>query len=135
MQVKLTKKNLILLEFIKIGYTNTEISKTLGITRKTVENLVRSLIKRFGVKNRCEMIYRALQQERINLVDPDLHVLKENYKAGVLGYTQYLDRLPGEKIYVNGSQIDVQGLDWFKNGVEFINNEVSKNDVIGDEEG
>jgi DNA-binding CsgD family transcriptional regulator len=99
----ITKKNIVILELIKIGLGNIEIAKLLGRSTKTIENLIRDILRKFNVNNRTELIYRALQEGYIGLKDP----------------------VPIEAL---AAQYQEKG----KNSKDYINNEISKFDNINE---
>lgn len=77
----ITKRNAVILNLIKQGYSNPEIAEILDISKKTVENLIQVMLTKFKVKNRTELIYRALQEGILDLEDPDISTLRFEYKS------------------------------------------------------
>jgi len=63
----LTKKEQEVLKQILVGRSNTEISSDLSRSTRTIENHVSSILKKFSVKNRLEVILRAQNEPWLNL--------------------------------------------------------------------
>lgn len=62
---KLSKREMEVLILIKDGQRNPEIASTLGLSTKTIENHVRSILQKLGAKNRTEAVVTALKQSII----------------------------------------------------------------------
>ena len=62
---KLSKREMEVLILIKDGQRNPEIAETLGLSTKTIENHVRSILQKLGAKNRTEAVVTALKQSLI----------------------------------------------------------------------
>lgn len=64
---KLSRREMEVLLLIKEGLRNPEIAEKLGLSTKTVENHVRSILQKLGVKNRTEAVVFALKASMINI--------------------------------------------------------------------
>ena len=64
---KLSKREMEVLILIKDGQRNPEIADTLGLSTKTIENHVRSILQKLGAKNRTEAVVIALKQSIIEI--------------------------------------------------------------------
>lgn len=64
---KLSKREMDVLILIKEGLKNPEIAKQLGLSTKTVENHVRSILQKLGAKNRTEAVVIAVKNSLINI--------------------------------------------------------------------
>lgn len=62
---KLSKREMEVLILIKDGQRNPEVAATLGLSTKTIENHVRSILQKLGAKNRTEAVVTALKQSII----------------------------------------------------------------------
>jgi len=62
---KLSKREMEVLILIKDGQRNPEIAASLGLSTKTIENHVRSILQKLGAKNRTEAVVTALKQSII----------------------------------------------------------------------
>lgn len=58
-----TPRQLATLEFVKQGYTNSQIAKKLKIKLETVKAHVAALFRIYGVSNRVQLVLMARQQE------------------------------------------------------------------------
>jgi len=56
--LQLTKKKHRILELVAVGYDNTEIAKTVGLSYRTVEGHRDWIIKASGCNNMTELLYR-----------------------------------------------------------------------------
>ena len=63
----LTKKEQEILKQILIGRSNSEISNELSRSTRTIENHVSSILRKFNVKNRLEVILRTQNEPWLNL--------------------------------------------------------------------
>ncbi|MEK7281945.1 MAG: response regulator transcription factor [Chloroflexota bacterium] len=57
----LSVRELEVLEFLYQGLKNTEIAERLGISTRTIENHVGSIMSKFGVQTRAQAVYYALE--------------------------------------------------------------------------
>jgi two-component system response regulator DegU len=57
----LSKRELGVLIHIKDGLKNPEIANLLGLSTKTIENHVRNILLKLGVKNRTQAVVEALK--------------------------------------------------------------------------
>ena len=64
---KLSKREMDVQILIKDGQRNPEIASTLGLSTKTIENHVRSILQKLGAKNRTEAVVTALKQSIIQI--------------------------------------------------------------------
>ncbi|MCE2928659.1 MAG: response regulator transcription factor [Candidatus Caenarcaniphilales bacterium] len=64
---RLSKREMDVLIMIKDGMRNPEIAEKLGLSTKTVENHVRSILQKLGAKNRTEAVVIALKNSMINI--------------------------------------------------------------------
>lgn len=64
---KLSKREMDVLLLIKDGLRNPEIAENLGLSTKTIENHVRSILQKLGAKNRTEAVVIALKQSMIDI--------------------------------------------------------------------
>ncbi len=63
----LSKREMEVLLQIKEGLRNPEIAAGLGLSTKTVENHVRSILQKLGAKNRTEAVVVALKSSLIDI--------------------------------------------------------------------
>ena len=63
----LSKREMEVLLQIKEGLRNPEIAALLGLSTKTVENHVRSILQKLGAKNRTEAVVVALRSSLIDI--------------------------------------------------------------------
>jgi DNA-binding NarL/FixJ family response regulator len=63
----LSKREMEVLMQIKEGLRNPEIAAGLGLSTKTVENHVRSILQKLGAKNRTEAVVVALRSSLIDI--------------------------------------------------------------------
>ncbi len=63
----LSKREMDVLLQIKEGLRNPEIAANLGLSTKTVENHVRSILQKLGAKNRTEAVVVALKSSLIDI--------------------------------------------------------------------
>lgn len=64
--VKLTRRELEILQSIARGYSNGEIAEALSISINTVRSHVKSILSKFGVSNRVEAVLKA---RKLHLLD------------------------------------------------------------------
>lgn len=64
---KLTKREIDILWGIAKGFTYNDIADSLGISRKTVPNYIKSIYRKLEVTNRGEAVFEAVQQKLIEL--------------------------------------------------------------------
>lgn len=64
---QLTKRELEVLVLTKDGLKNSEIGQQLGISNKTVENIIRSILQKLSAKNRTEAVVIALKNSLIEI--------------------------------------------------------------------
>lgn len=64
---KLTKREIDILWGIAKGFTYNDIADSLGISRKTVPNYIKSIYRKLEVTNRGEAVFEAVQQRLIEL--------------------------------------------------------------------
>ncbi len=64
---KLSRREMEVLLLIKEGLRNPEIAERLGLSTKTIENHVRSILQKLGAKNRTEAVVLALKASMINI--------------------------------------------------------------------
>lgn len=64
---QLTKRELEVLILTKDGFKNSEIGQKLGISNKTVENIIRSILQKLSAKNRTEAVVIALKNSLIEI--------------------------------------------------------------------
>ena len=64
---KLTKREIDILWGIAKGFTYNDIADSLGISRKTVPNYIKSIYRKLEVTNRSEAVFEALQRKLIQL--------------------------------------------------------------------
>ncbi|MDD9898394.1 MAG: response regulator transcription factor [Candidatus Melainabacteria bacterium] len=64
---RLSKREMQVLIQIKEGLRNPEIAADLGLSTKTVENHVRSILQKLGAKNRTEAVVIALKNSLIEI--------------------------------------------------------------------
>lgn len=64
---RLSKREMQVLGQIKEGLRNPEIASDLGLSTKTVENHVRSILQKLGAKNRTEAVVIALKNSLIEI--------------------------------------------------------------------
>jgi DNA-binding NarL/FixJ family response regulator len=62
---KLSRREMEVLVLIKDGQRNPEIADVLGLSTKTIENHVRSILQKLGAKNRTEAVVIALKKSLI----------------------------------------------------------------------
>lgn len=63
----LSKREMDVLLQIKDGLSNPEIANSLGLSTKTVENHVRSILQKLGAKNRTKAVVIALKNSIIEI--------------------------------------------------------------------
>ncbi len=63
----LSRREMDVLLQIKDGLRNPEIAGNLGLSTKTVENHVRSILQKLGAKNRTEAVVIALKNSMIDI--------------------------------------------------------------------
>jgi DNA-binding NarL/FixJ family response regulator len=61
----LSRREMEVLILIKDGQRNPEIAEVLGLSPKTIENHVRSILQKLGAKNRTEAVVIALKKSLI----------------------------------------------------------------------
>lgn len=66
-RAKLSKREMDVLLFVKDGLRNPEIAQNLGLSTKTIENHVRSILQKLGAKNRTEAVVIALKNSLISI--------------------------------------------------------------------
>lgn len=66
-KTNLSKREMDVLLQIKEGLRNPEIAANLGLSTKTVENHVRSILQKLGAKNRTEAVVIALKNSLIDI--------------------------------------------------------------------
>lgn len=64
---KVSKREMDVLLLVKDGLRNPEIAAQLGLSTKTVENHVRSILQKLGAKNRTEAVVIALKNSIIEI--------------------------------------------------------------------
>lgn len=64
---KVSKREMDVLLLVKDGLRNPEIADQLGLSTKTVENHVRSILQKLGAKNRTEAVVIALRNSIIEI--------------------------------------------------------------------
>lgn len=64
---KLSKRETEVLLLIKEGYRNPEIAEKFGLSIKTVENHVRSILQKLGAKNRTDAVVIAVRNTIIDI--------------------------------------------------------------------
>tara|TARA_B100001989_G_C24291611_1_gene341289 strand:+ start:169 stop:423 length:255 start_codon:yes stop_codon:yes gene_type:complete len=64
---KVSKREMDVLLLVKDGLRNPEIASQLGLSTKTVENHVRSILQKLGAKNRTEAVVIALKNAIIEI--------------------------------------------------------------------
>ena len=64
---KVSKREMDVLLLVKDGLRNPEIANQLGLSTKTVENHVISILKKLGAKNRTEAVVIALRNSIIEI--------------------------------------------------------------------
>jgi DNA-binding NarL/FixJ family response regulator len=64
---KVSKREMDVLLHVKDGLRNPEIAERLGLSTKTVENHVRSILQKLGAKNRTEAVVIALKNSIIEI--------------------------------------------------------------------
>lgn len=64
---KVSKREMDVLLLVKDGLRNPEIAEQLGLSTKTVENHVRSILQKLGAKNRTEAVVIALKNSIIEI--------------------------------------------------------------------
>jgi DNA-binding NarL/FixJ family response regulator len=64
---KVSKREMDVLLLVKDGLRNPEIADQLGLSTKTVENHVRSILQKLGAKNRTEAVVIALKNSIIEI--------------------------------------------------------------------
>ena len=64
---KVSKREMDVLLLVKDGLRNPEIADRLGLSTKTVENHVRSILQKLGAKNRTEAVVIALKNAIIEI--------------------------------------------------------------------
>ena len=64
---KVSKREMDVLLLVKDGLRNREIAEQLGLSTKTVENHVRSILQKLGAKNRTEAVVIALKNAIIEI--------------------------------------------------------------------
>ncbi len=66
-RAKVSKREMDVLLLVKDGLRNPEIAAQLGLSTKTVENHVRSILQKLGAKNRTEAVVIALKNAIIEI--------------------------------------------------------------------
>lgn len=66
-RVKLSRREMDVLRYIKDGLRNPEVAGQLGLSTKTIENHVRSILQKLGAKNRTEAVVIALKNSLIEI--------------------------------------------------------------------
>lgn len=61
----LSRREVDVITHIKDGLKNPEIANLLGLSTKTVENHVRNILLKLGVKNRTQAVVHALKTQII----------------------------------------------------------------------
>lgn len=61
----LSKREIDVLSNIKDGMKNPEIAEKFGLSTKTIENHVRNILLKLGVKNRTQAVVQALRSSLI----------------------------------------------------------------------
>lgn len=64
---KVSKREMDVLLHVKDGLRNPEIAERLGLSTKTIENHVRSILQKLGAKNRTEAVVIALKNSIIEI--------------------------------------------------------------------
>ncbi len=64
---KISKREMDVLLLVKDGLRNPEIAERLGLSTKTVENHVRSILQKLAAKNRTEAVVIALKNSIIEI--------------------------------------------------------------------
>ena len=64
---KISRREMDVLLQVKDGLRNPEIAANLGLSTKTVENHVRSILQKLGAKNRTEAVVIALKNSIIEI--------------------------------------------------------------------
>lgn len=64
---KISKREMDVLLLVKDGLRNPEIADRLGLSTKTVENHVRSILQKLAAKNRTEAVVIALKNSIIEI--------------------------------------------------------------------
>lgn len=65
-EVRLTPRELEVVELLVAGRANREIASTLGVETKTVKSHVGRLLQKFGVPNRVALTVRALEMQIVH---------------------------------------------------------------------
>lgn len=63
----LSKREMDVLMLVKDGMSNPQIGENLGLSAKTVENHVRSILQKLGAKNRTEAVVLAIKNSLIEI--------------------------------------------------------------------
>lgn len=66
-KARVSKREMEVLLHIKNGLRNPEIAENLGLSTKTVENHVRSILQKLNAKNRTEAVVIALKNGLIEI--------------------------------------------------------------------
>lgn len=64
---QLSSREIDVLVLIKDGMKNPEIAEEIGLSTKTVENHVRSILLKLGAKNRTDAVIIAVKNELIEI--------------------------------------------------------------------
>lgn len=64
---KISRREMDVLLQVKDGLRNPEIAERLGLSTKTIENHVRSILQKLGAKNRTEAVVIALRNSIIEI--------------------------------------------------------------------
>ena len=63
---KLTKREVVILKLITLGYQNIQISETIYISIHTVKAHIRSIIRKLDAKNRAHAVYIAVTNQLLD---------------------------------------------------------------------
>jgi DNA-binding NarL/FixJ family response regulator len=64
---ELTEREVVLVRWLALGYTDTSAARRMGISARSVSNIMRALMNRFGVQNRFQL---GLALGRLGLAPP-----------------------------------------------------------------
>jgi len=59
----LTKRQLEIMNLVKLGHANKQIGYELGISINTVKTIVRAVMKRLGASDRTHAVYLCMKRE------------------------------------------------------------------------
>lgn len=65
--MKLSKRELEILELISLGYSDKEIAYTLKISARTVQTHVTRIVIKLGARNRTNAVTNYIRQTYLNL--------------------------------------------------------------------